>query len=78
MWSSLNTKLSLSNAFLSQALQVNLTARFILARDFGAHMLTRLPSSSGRRGTTVNVAYILSFQGGITVPAYAASKGDVA
>jgi 2-deoxy-D-gluconate 3-dehydrogenase len=30
------------------------------------------------RGKIVNVASLLSFQGGITVPAYAASKGGVA
>jgi 2-deoxy-D-gluconate 3-dehydrogenase len=30
------------------------------------------------RGRVVNVASLLSFQGGITVPAYAASKGAVA
>jgi 2-deoxy-D-gluconate 3-dehydrogenase len=31
-----------------------------------------------RRGTIINIASLLSFQGGITVPAYAASKGGVA
>ena len=33
---------------------------------------------SGRRGSIINVASLLSFQGGFTVPAYAASKGGVA
>ena len=32
----------------------------------------------GASGKIVNIAYLLSFQGGIRVPAYAASKGDVA
>jgi 2-deoxy-D-gluconate 3-dehydrogenase len=31
-----------------------------------------------RRGTIINIASLLSFQGGLTVPAYAASKGGVA
>lgn len=31
-----------------------------------------------RRGSIINIASLLSFQGGITVPAYAASKGGVA
>lgn len=31
-----------------------------------------------RRGSIINVASLLSFQGGLTVPAYAASKGGVA
>jgi len=31
----------------------------------------------GRRGSIINVASLLTFQGGITVPAYAASKGGV-
>jgi len=34
--------------------------------------------ASNRRGAIINVASLLSFQGGITVPAYAASKGGVA
>jgi 2-deoxy-D-gluconate 3-dehydrogenase len=37
-----------------------------------------LPPNSTRRGSIINVASLLSFQGGITVPAYAASKGGVA
>jgi 2-deoxy-D-gluconate 3-dehydrogenase len=42
-------------------------------------MLTYTPTSgSNRRGTIINVASLLSFQGGLTVPAYAASKGGVA
>lgn len=31
----------------------------------------------GRRGSIINIASLLTFQGGITVPAYAASKGGV-
>lgn len=42
-------------------------------------MLTLPPSpSTGRRGSVINFASLLSFQGGLTVPAYAASKGAVA
>jgi 2-dehydro-3-deoxy-D-gluconate 5-dehydrogenase len=41
-------------------------------------MLQREPDQNGRRGSIINLAYLLSFQGGITVPAYAASKGGVA
>ncbi len=51
---------------------VNLTATFRLCRAAGRHMLAR------GRGKIVNVASLLAFQGGITVPAYAASKGGVA
>jgi len=36
------------------------------------------PIENGRGGKIVNIASLLSFQGGITVPAYAASKGGVA
>jgi 2-deoxy-D-gluconate 3-dehydrogenase len=60
-------------------LQVNLSTVFTLCRDVGAHMLDQdvsLPLH--RRGTIINIASLLSFQGGITVPAYAASKGGVA
>lgn len=41
-------------------------------------MLTREPDKSGRRGSIINVASLVSFQGGLTVPAYAAAKGGVA
>lgn len=34
--------------------------------------------SNGHRGSIINVASLLTFQGGFTVPAYAASKGGVA
>ncbi|KAF1948418.1 NAD(P)-binding protein [Byssothecium circinans] len=61
-------------------LQVNLTSVFTLCRDIGAHMLAQPPitASSNRRGAIINIASLLSFQGGLTVPAYAASKGGVA
>jgi len=63
----------------NEVLQVNLTTVFTLCRDIGAHILTLEPSPiTGRRGSIINFASLLSFQGGLTVPAYAASKGAVA
>ncbi|KAI2605432.1 NAD(P)-binding protein [Hypoxylon fragiforme] len=57
---------------------VNADAVFTLTRDAGAHMLSLPPSpATGRRGSIVNFASLLSFQGGLNVPAYAASKGAV-
>jgi 2-dehydro-3-deoxy-D-gluconate 5-dehydrogenase len=53
-------------------IDVNLHGVFRLCRAAGRSMLER------GRGKIVNVASLLSFQGGITVPAYAASKGAVA
>jgi 2-dehydro-3-deoxy-D-gluconate 5-dehydrogenase len=53
-------------------LEVNLTAPFVLARALGRKMVER------GSGKIVFVASLLSFQGGITVPSYAASKGGVA
>lgn len=55
-----------------QVLQVNLTSAFRLSQLAGREMLAR------GRGKIVNIASMLSFQGGIRVPAYAASKGGVA
>jgi len=52
--------------------EVNLDAVFRLCRAAGRHML------AAGHGKIVNVASLLSFQGGITVPAYAAAKGGVA
>ena len=53
-------------------LDVNLRAVFQLCQQFGRPMLER------GEGKIVNLASLLSFQGGTTVPAYAASKGAVA
>ena len=54
-------------------IEVNLSSVFRLSKLAGKHMI-----DSGRGGKIVNIASLLSFQGGITVPAYAASKGGVA
>ncbi|KAK4125142.1 NAD(P)-binding protein [Parathielavia appendiculata] len=62
----------------NQVIQVNLNSVFTLCRDVGAHMLQLDPSPvTGRRGSIINFASLLTFQGGLTVPAYAASKGAV-
>lgn len=59
-------------------IQVNLNTVFTLCRDVGAHMLKLEPSAiTGRRGSIINFASLLTFQGGLTVPAYSASKGAV-
>jgi len=52
-------------------LDVNLSSVFRMCRAAGRHMLAH------GRGKIVNVASLLAFQGGILVPAYAASKGGV-
>ena len=54
-------------------LEVNLSSVFRLSKLAGKQMI-----ESGRGGKIVNIASLLSFQGCITVPAYAASKGGVA
>jgi 2-dehydro-3-deoxy-D-gluconate 5-dehydrogenase len=59
-------------------LQVNLTTVFTLCRDFGAYLLSKpAPPPGQSRGRIINIASLLTFQGGINVPAYAASKGGV-
>jgi 2-dehydro-3-deoxy-D-gluconate 5-dehydrogenase len=55
-----------------RVLGVNLTAPFLLARALGADMVDR------GGGKVIFVASLLSFQGGITVPGYTASKHGVA
>lgn len=54
-------------------LQVNLNSLWKLCQAAGRSFASR---SSG--GKIINIASVLAFQGGITVPAYAASKGAVA
>ncbi|NMR18751.1 SDR family oxidoreductase [Cellulomonas fimi] len=55
-----------------RVIDVNLRSVFQLCQLFGRPMLER------GEGKIVNLASLLSFQGGLTVPAYAASKGGVA
>ncbi|EJC98255.1 NAD-binding protein [Fomitiporia mediterranea MF3/22] len=65
-----------------EVLQVNLNTVWMLCRDVGRHMLERRESISDGasplpRGKIVNIASLLSFQGGFTVSAYAAAKHGV-
>ena len=55
-----------------RVMDVNLRAVFQLCQLFARPMLER------GHGKIINLASLLSFQGGLTVPAYAASKGAVA
>jgi 2-dehydro-3-deoxy-D-gluconate 5-dehydrogenase len=59
--------------FWDELIAVNLTAVFRLSQLAGQQMLER-----GIGGKILNIASLLSFQGGILVPAYAAAKGGVA
>jgi 2-dehydro-3-deoxy-D-gluconate 5-dehydrogenase len=52
-------------------IELNLTSQFILAREIGRGMLAR------GKGKMIFTASLLTFQGGITVPAYAASKAGI-
>jgi 2-dehydro-3-deoxy-D-gluconate 5-dehydrogenase len=54
-----------------EVLEVNLNAQFILAREFGKEMVAR------GAGKIIFTASLMTFQGGITIPAYAASKGGI-
>lgn len=58
--------------YWDEVIEVNLTSQFILGREFGKEMIQR------GKGKIIFTASLLSFQGGITVPGYAASKGGVA
>ncbi len=53
-------------------MRTNVDAVFALSRYFGARMIER------RAGKIINIASMLSFSGGITVPSYTASKHAVA
>jgi 2-deoxy-D-gluconate 3-dehydrogenase len=56
----------------NDVLQVDLTAAFRLAQLAGRHMVAQ------GAGKIINIASVLSFQGGVLVPAYAAAKGGIA
>jgi 2-dehydro-3-deoxy-D-gluconate 5-dehydrogenase len=59
--------------YWDELIAVNLTAVFKLSQLAGRQML-----EGGKGGKILNIASLLSFQGGIFVPAYAAAKGGVA
>lgn len=55
--------------YWDNVLNINLNAPFILSREFGKEMVFR------GSGKIIFTCSLLTFQGGITVPGYAASKG---
>jgi 2-deoxy-D-gluconate 3-dehydrogenase len=57
--------------YWDRVIQVNLDAQFFLAREFGRRMIER------GWGKIVFTASMLSFQGGLNVPSYAAAKGAI-
>lgn len=57
--------------YWDKVIEVNLNAQFLLTRDIGARMVER------GSGKVIFTASLLSYQGGITVPGYSASKGGV-
>ncbi len=58
--------------YWDEVLETNLNAQFILSREIGKRMVER------GSGKIIFTASLLSFQGGITVPGYSASKGAIA
>jgi 2-deoxy-D-gluconate 3-dehydrogenase len=60
-----------SDDYWDRVIEVNLSAQFVLSREIGRDMLAR------GRGKIIFTASLLTFQGGITVPGYAASKGGI-
>ncbi len=59
------------DAYWDEVIEVNLNAQFILSREIGREMINR------GGGKIIFTASLLTFQGGITVPGYAASKGAI-
>lgn len=58
--------------YWDKVLAVNLDAQFILAREFGKEMVKR------KQGKIIFTCSMLSYQGGINVPGYTASKSAIA
>lgn len=57
--------------YWDEVIDTNVTAQFILSRELGKRMVAR------GSGKIIFTASLLTFQGGITVPGYAASKGAI-
>ncbi|WP_063735018.1 2-dehydro-3-deoxy-D-gluconate 5-dehydrogenase KduD [Streptomyces sp. RTd22] len=62
-----------SDELWDHVIEVDLNAQFVLTREVGRAMLAK-----GVRGKIIFTASLLSFQGGITVPGYAAAKSGIA
>lgn len=60
-----------SDEYWDKVIEVNLSAQFVLSREIGKEMIAR------GAGKIIFTASLLTFQGGITVPGYAASKGGI-
>ncbi len=60
-----------SDEYWDKVIETNLSAQFVLTREFGKQMILR------RSGKVIFTASLLTFQGGITVPGYAAAKGGI-
>ncbi|RXG28222.1 SDR family NAD(P)-dependent oxidoreductase [Leeuwenhoekiella palythoae] len=60
-----------SDEYWDKVIEVNQNAQFILSRELGKEMVKR------GSGKIIFTASLLTFQGGITVPGYAASKGAI-
>ncbi|MEO9528032.1 MAG: SDR family NAD(P)-dependent oxidoreductase, partial [Roseibium sp.] len=60
-----------ADALWDEVMEVNLASQFILSREIGETMVRR------GHGKIIFTASLLTFQGGITVPGYAASKGGI-
>ncbi|WP_170863145.1 SDR family oxidoreductase [Pseudozobellia thermophila] len=60
-----------SDAYWDKVIEINQNAQFILSREIGKEMIKR------GSGKIIFTASLLTFQGGITVPGYAASKGAI-
>ncbi len=60
-----------SDEYWDHVMNVNLNSQFILTREVGKRMLTQ------KSGKIIFTASLLTYQGGITVPGYAASKGAI-
>lgn len=60
-----------SDDLWDEVIEVNLNAQFILSREIGRSMIER------GNGKIIFTASLLTYQGGITVPGYAASKGGI-
>jgi 2-deoxy-D-gluconate 3-dehydrogenase len=60
-----------SDEIWDMVMEVNLNSQFVLTRELGKDMVTR------GSGKIIFTASMLTFQGGILVPSYAASKGGL-
>jgi 2-dehydro-3-deoxy-D-gluconate 5-dehydrogenase len=72
-----NDTLDFTEADWDAVMDTNLKSLFFLSQAAARHMIANAEGAGNGKGKIINIASMLSFQGGVRVPSYTASKSGV-